>query len=380
MYQPKSLHEIRVYHSKIIMSTLRQNGPMTKNDLALKTGLSLSSVTNILKILTDRNLVTLGDKIDSFAGRPATYIVPVLDAVYAIGIEVSQYNVRFVLMNLGEPVLARKKHDVVFENTDAYWDRIVEWLEAFITDNNVDRSKLEGVTLATRLTVESVDRIGTIPILLDRSTEIIDTEAISKKFSAYNFDFTLNTKIAGAIYGLWEAKDLPDYVYLSMDSTIGGCVVRNFEPVSITDQSDNFGHMIVHPGGYRCSCGRIGCLETQCTASGLYLRAGYSNLEEFFSDLISGNEQCAARWKEYLDDFCVALNNLYMAYDLDIVIGGSMAQHLEKYRDEIEQRVFRDYNLYAISKKLIICHEGEFAAAVGAAAVITQKFIASKIV
>ena len=63
------------------MSTLRQNGLMTKNDLALKTGLSLSSVTNILKILTDRNLVTLGDKIDSYAGRPATYIVPVLDAV-----------------------------------------------------------------------------------------------------------------------------------------------------------------------------------------------------------------------------------------------------------------------------------------------------------
>ena len=82
MYQPKSLHEIRIYHSRIIMSVLRQNGPMTKNDLALKTGLSLSSVTNILKILTERNLVTLGDKIDSFAGRPATYIVPVLDVVY----------------------------------------------------------------------------------------------------------------------------------------------------------------------------------------------------------------------------------------------------------------------------------------------------------
>ena len=117
MYQPKSLHEIRIDHSKIIMSTLRQNGLMTKNDLALKTGLSLSSVTNILKILTDRNLVTLGDKIDSYAGRPATYIVPVLDAVYAVGIEVSQYSVRFVLMNLGEPILDRKKYDVVFENT-----------------------------------------------------------------------------------------------------------------------------------------------------------------------------------------------------------------------------------------------------------------------
>ena len=380
MYQPKSLHEIRVYHSKIIMSTLRQNGPMTKNDLALKTGLSLSSVTNILKILTERNLVTLGDKIDSFAGRPATYIVPVLDAVTSIGIEVSQYSVRFVLLNLGEPVLARKKYDVVFENSDAYWERIREWLEAFIQDNSVDRSKLDGVNMATRLTVRSDERIGTIPILLDRSSEIIDTEAICRKFADYNLDFTLNTKIAGAIYGLWAAKDLPDYVYLSMDSTIGGCVVRNLEPASITDQSDNFGHMIVRPGGFRCSCGRVGCLETQCTSSGLYLRLGYPSLEAFFADLKTGNEQCASRWKEYLDDFCIALNNLYMAYDLDIVIGGSMAQYLEKYRVEIEQKVFHDYNLYSVSKKLIFCQEGEFAAAVGAAAVRIQKYIANKIV
>ena len=379
MYQPKSLHEIRIYHSKIIMSTLRQNGLMTKNDLALKTGLSLSSVTNILKILTDRKLVTLGDKIDSYAGRPATYIVPVLDAVYSVGIEVSQYSVRFVLMNLGEAVLAREKYDVVFENTEAYWDRIREWLEAFIDNNNVDREKLGGVVLATRLTVRNDDRIGTIPVLLDRSTEIIDTEALCRKFGGYNFDVTLNTKIAGAIYGLWESKDLPDYVYLSVDSTIGGCVVRNYETVNIYDLSDNFGHMTVRPGGYRCPCGRVGCLETQCTETGLFTRLGYSNVQEFFADLEKGDERCKARWKEYLDDLCVALNNLYMAFDMDLVIGGSMSQYLERYRDEIEKRVFRDYSLFPVKKKLIFCHEGEYAAAIGAAAVVIEKFIARKI-
>ena len=379
MYQPKSLHEIRIYHSKIIMSTLRQNGLMTKNDLALKTGLSLSSVTNILKILTDRRLVTLGDKIDSYAGRPATYIVPVLDAVYAVGIEVSQNSLRFVLMNLGEPILAREKFDVVFENTEAYWNMVRDRLEAFIDGNNVDRSKLGGVVLATRLTVRSDDRIGTIPVLLDRSTEIIDTEALCRKFSDYNFDVTLNTKIAGAIYGLWESKDLPDYVYLSVDSTIGGCVVRNYESVNIYDLSDNFGHMIVRPGGYRCSCGRVGCLETQCSETALYSRLGYSNIQEFFEALKKGDERCVTRWEEYMDDLCTALNNLYMAYDMDLVIGGSMSQYLEQYRDKIEQRVFRDYSLFPVRKKLVFVHEGEYAAAIGAAAVVIEKFVARKI-
>ena len=379
MYQPKSLHEIRVYHSKIIMSTLRQNGPMTKNDLALKTGLSLSSVTNILKILTDRELVTLGDKIDSFAGRPATYIVPVLDAVYSVGIEVSQYSVRFVLMNLGEPILAKEKHDALFENSDAYWDAIHEWLEAFIDANNVDRGKLGGVVLATRLAVSSRERIGNIPVLLDRSAEMIDTEALCRKFEEYNFDVALNTKIAGAIYGLWESKDLPDYVYLSVDSTIGGCVVRNYESVNIYDLSDNFGHMTVHPGGKRCSCGRTGCLETQCTASGLYMRLNLSSLDEFFTELENGNEDCAARWETYLDDLCVALNNLYMSYDMDIVIGGTMAQYLDRYREEIDRRVFADYALFPVKRKLIFAHNGEYAAAIGAAAVVIEKFIAKKI-
>lgn len=361
------------------MSTLRQNGLMTKNDLALNTGLSLSSVTNILKILTDRDLVTLGDKIDSYAGRPATYIVPVLDAVFAIGIEVSQYSVRFVLLNLGEPILARRKYDQLFENSDAYWDKIRMWLDDFISANNVDCSRLGGVNLTTRLAVRSTERIGTIPLLLDRSAEIIDTEALCRKFEDYNFDISLNTKIAGAIYGLWESKDLPDYVYLSLDSTIGGCVVRNFEAVNTRDLSDNFGHMIVHPGGHRCSCGRVGCLETQCTASGLYKRLELESLEEFFTALEDGDEKCAARWNDYLDDLCVALNNLYMVYDMDIVIGGSMSKYLDKYRDEIEKRVFKAYNLFSVNKKLIFSHNGEYAAAIGAAAVEIEKFIAKKI-
>ena len=156
-------------------------------------------------------------------------------------------------------------------------------------------------------------------------------------------------------------------------------MVRDFETVNIFDLSDNFGHMIVHPGGYRCSCGRTGCLETQCTESGLYMRLGYSNVDAFFSDLKAGDERCVARWNDYLDDLCIALNNLYMAYDMDIVIGGSMAQRLEEYREELEKRIYRDYTLFPVTKELIFCHDGEYAAAIGSAAVVIEKFIAKKI-
>ena len=143
--------------------------------------------------------------------------------------------------------------------------------------------------------------------------------------------------------------------------------------------SDNFGHMIVRPGGYRCSCGRVGCLETQCSETALYSRLGYSNIQEFFEALKKGDERCVTRWEEYMDDLCTALNNLYMAYDMDLVIGGSMSQYLEQYRDKIEQRVFRDYSLFPVRKKLVFVHEGEYAAAIGAAAVVIEKFVARKI-
>ena len=379
MYQPKSLHEIRIYHSRIIMSVLRQNGPMTKNDLALKTGLSLSSVTNILKILTERNLVTLGDKIDSFAGRPATYIVPVLDAVYSVGIDVTQYHVRFVLMNLGEPVLAFDKHDVLFQNTDEYWDRILEWLEAFIDANHIDRGKIGGVKMATRFAVPYCERKGVVPILLDREPVMIDVDEISKKYSRYNFEFILNTKVAGAIYGLWEAKELSDYVSLSVGSTVGGCLVRNYEPLNVFDMSDTFGHMIVRPDGRPCSCGRRGCLEAQCASSGLFRPMGFASEDAFFQALDEGDERCRESWNTYLDDLTTALNNLFMAYDLDIVISGSMAPYLEKRRDELDSRLFREYALFPVRKKLIFSHDGEYAAAIGSAAVVINAFLSEKV-
>ena len=379
MYQPKSLHEIRIYHSRIIMSVLRQNGPMTKNDLALKTGLSLSSVTNILKILTERNLVTLGDKIDSFAGRPATYIVPVLDAVYSIGIDVTQYHVRSVLMNLGEPVLAFDKHEVLFQNTDAYWDQISEWLEAFIDANHVDGEKIGGVKMATRSAVPYCERKGLVPILLDREPVMIDIDAVSRKFRSYSFAFILNTKVAGAIYGLWEAKELSDYVSLSVGSTVGGCVVRNYEPLNVFDMSDTFGHMIVRPDGRECSCGRRGCLEAQCTSSGLFRRLDFTSEDAFFQALDQGDARCRESWNAYLDDLSIALNNLFMAYDLDIVISGSMAPYLEKRRDELDSRLFREYALFPIRKQLIFSHDGEYAAAIGSAAVVINSFLSEKV-
>ena len=379
MYQPKSLHEIRIYHSRIIMSVLRQNGPMTKNDLALKTGLSLSSVTNILKILTERNLVTLGDKIDSFAGRPATYIVPVLDVVYSIGIDVTQYHVRFVLMNLGEPVLAFDKHDILFQNTDEYWDRIAAWLEAFIDANHVDREKIGGVKMATRFTVPYAERKGVVPVLLDREPVMIDVDAVSSKFSRYKFEFILNTKVAGAIYGLWEAKELSDYVSLSIGSTVGGCLVRNYEPLNVFDMSDTFGHMIVRPDGRPCSCGRRGCLEAQCSSSNLFRPLGFDSEDAFFQALDRGDERCRESWNAYLDDLTTALSNLFMAYDLDIVISGSMAPYLEKRREELDSRLFREYALFPVRKKLVFSHDGEYAAAIGSAAVVINSFLSEKV-
>ena len=84
-------------------------------------------------------------------------------------------------------------------------------------------------------------------------------------------------------------------------------------------------------------------------------------------------------WNNYLDDLSIALNNLFMAYDLDIVISGSMAPYLEKRRNELDLRLFREYALFPIRKRLIFSHDGEYAAAIGSAAVVINTFLSDKV-
>ena len=80
------------------------------------------------------------------------------------------------------------------------------------------------------------------------------------------------------IYG--EAVGMKNFVELTLGTGVGSGMVANGQLIYGCDGfAGELGHMIVEPEGRPCGCGRKGCLETYCSATGV-VRTTVAMLEE----------------------------------------------------------------------------------------------------
>ena len=69
-------------------------------------------------------------------------------------------------------------------------------------------------------------------------------------------------------YGV--AKGMKNFVELTLGTGVGSGIVANGQLLYGCDGfAGELGHMIVKPDGRQCGCGRKGCLETYCSATGV---------------------------------------------------------------------------------------------------------------
>ena len=197
-----------------------------------------------------------------------------------------------------------------------------------------------------------------------------------------------------AAYAEWQVgagQGVDDLVMVTLGTGIGGGVVAGGRLiVGENGFAGEFGHMVVHPGGPPCPCGRRGCWERFASGSGLAQLARTAAvgrrltrvLEVAGGDpaLVRGEHvQAAAREGDVealavVDEFArwvaIGLVNLTNALDpATFVLGGGLAEGADLYFDPI-QRWFGDL-LYAPELRphpgLCFAALGERAGAIGAA-------------
>jgi glucokinase len=66
------------------------------------------------------------------------------------------------------------------------------------------------------------------------------------------------------------AKNMKDFIFITLGTGLGSGIVVNGEIVYGHDSfAGEIGHVIMFPDGRQCGCGRKGCLETYCSATGI---------------------------------------------------------------------------------------------------------------
>ena len=132
--------------------------------------------------------------------------------------------------------------------------------------------------------------------------------------------------------------------------------------------------MTIIPEGEPCYCGKEGCLDVYCSAQRLAKLAD-GKLEQFFEALKKKEKAAVNAWEDYTKYLTIAINNIHMILDCDIVLGGYVGSYIGPYINKIrymaaERNTFGEEGGY-----IRACNYKVEAAALGAALNVIETFI-----
>ncbi|WP_090834716.1 ROK family transcriptional regulator [Paenibacillus sophorae] len=363
--------EVKKINRNRIFRLIYKNEKLSQQEIASRLGMSLPTVGQNLKILQNEGLITEDGVFESTGGRKARAISFIKDAKLAMGLDITKNHLSLVLVDLSGEILKSTRVSKVFENTPDYLKEIGVLVNRFIDDSYIDKSKVLGVGIA-------------VPgILSDDKQMVVDSHALGL-VDSNGPDFTKNISYpcflsndanAAGFAELWNTETVKNAVYLSLSNSVGGSILLDNQLYSGDNQrSSEFGHMTIELNGRTCYCGKRGCLDAYCSAFVLSNSADGS-LPEFFNLLKKGGKKQEEIWKEYLSYLAVAINNLRMLFDCNVILGGYVGGYMEEYLDELrilaaERNTFEPDGSY-----LKVCRYKKEAAAVGAALLHIERFL-----
>ena len=368
-----SIMELRkINHSKIFQYIYKRK-PQSKLEIAYALQMSIPTVAQNIRDLQEQGLIKDAGMFESTGGRKAQAIVFNPKAHFSIGLDVTRHHVGLVMVDLGGEVLKSVRVQCPFRKTKTYFQKLGTLIEGTITELEIDRKKILGVSIAVPAIVSEDQQHMTYSSALGMSKGEL---RYFSEYIAYP-SILCNDANAAGLAETWNKGSMDNMIYLSLNNSVGGCIYLNGRMSYGSNQrGGEFGHMTIVPNGKICYCGQRGCLDAYCNAK-ILSDSTSGDMDKFFSKIHEGSAEHVIIWNKYLENLTIGLNNLYMAFDYDIVIGGYVGAYMDRYIDRLREMVAAKNTFQRDGSYLKVCSYKSEATAVGAALHYIDSFIKS---
>ena len=99
---------LRAYNERLMITTIRQAGALSKAEIARTTGLSGQAATVIVNSLLDEGLLVKRDKVRGQVGKPFTPIALNPEGAFSLGVKIGRRSVEVLLVNFGGDIVASR--------------------------------------------------------------------------------------------------------------------------------------------------------------------------------------------------------------------------------------------------------------------------------
>ncbi|WP_195958765.1 ROK family transcriptional regulator [Clostridium saudiense] len=258
-----------------VLKVIRDNGSLSRADVAKITGLTPASVTNITKMLIEDEYLVECKVGQSSGGRPPIMLELNPNARYVIGISIGVGMIDVVITNLSAEIILKKSIEINEEryDYDFVFKELVKLINEVIECSKIEKEKILGAGVALHGIVNS--RTGmSIYSPYYGWKEINIKEALENELNlgVYVDNDVRAMALGESWFGI--TKDISNFVTLNISNGIGAGIIINNKPYYGVDFSaGEIGHIVVEGDGDKCNCGNYGCLETVASNNNITKKA-----------------------------------------------------------------------------------------------------------
>ena len=146
---------LKVNNKRKILEYIYSLKKTTPYMIAEKLNLSRPTIAQILKELTEDQLVCMGGFAQSTGGRKANMYVFNASGKIAIGLELVIDHFEMIAVDLYADMLKYERVSLPFLNSDDYYAKVADSVNAFIASLNVEPDKILGVGIALQALISA---------------------------------------------------------------------------------------------------------------------------------------------------------------------------------------------------------------------------------
>ena len=305
---------------------------------------------------------------------------------YVVGVDLGGTKISCALSDLEGRVVAQTTiPTLAHEGDNPVLGRIIKTIEMVLEEGNVATNEVAAIGIGSPGPLDAKKGIiVTTPNLPFKNFQLV--QPIEEKFSIPTYlDNDANVAaIAEFMFG--AGKGTENMVYITVSTGVGGGAILNGKIYrGSTTNALEVGHTTVFPGGPRCGCGNLGCLEATSSGTAIGKRANEavsSKVETSLRDyetvtsyeVFKEAEKGDAVSKKILDEafsyLGIGVANIIASFDPDkVIIGGGVSKGgdvlFNKVQEVVNERCFKSMAEYC---KIVPAGLGTDAGVLGAVA------------
>jgi predicted NBD/HSP70 family sugar kinase len=372
----------RPYNRRIVLETIRLSAPIARGEIARKVGLTVQTVSTIIRELELQGFVRSTREQPKGRGHPSTSLAVNPEGGFAIGLHVTPISVEAALINLAGDVIARFHRS--FTTNDVEATLAVCGVLAAECRALRPEGRMLGIGLAIPgpSDIESMSFVGSTTL---EGWKGVDVQALLT--TATGLPVFTGVDLASAALGdhLYGAgRNFRDFYYLYFGVGLGGTMVHDGSPIrGAFGNAGEIGHMPLVPGGDPCPCGNRGCLERYVSLDALGRRLQTAGHGEDISQAIRDGHPVVEAWiGEVAPVLRAAVTIIENLFDPETIIFGGLAPEAllsrllaaaEPLAPSIAERRTR------LAARVTLASDGEDAVLRGAAALAVSGMLSPRV-